>query len=193
LHHLLAALDERLRHPLELAAENRLEARAELRADVPRADGEAHHLPEHLDDLLARELVRRGNQHSDLPRLALQDLPHTPHVGLRRPRVADRKAQNVTALELRVREKYLAGAVDALEERLVRLVGGVAPEADKREPARRGELPAVSVAHPALEELGQPHVLADPGLQPLAAEAAKHRPQLQRAEATAERGAVVGE
>src|SRR5439155_18298574 len=76
---------------------------------------------------------------------------------------------------------------------LVLLVGGDTAEADERESARRGELPAVGVADPALEEPGEPQVLADQRLKPLAAQATEHGPQLQRAEASAERGPVVGE
>src|SRR5437870_8007643 len=63
LHHVVATVDERLRHPFQLAAEDRLEARAELRADVARADREAHHLAQHLDDLLAGQLVGGRDQH----------------------------------------------------------------------------------------------------------------------------------
>src|ERR687883_537831 len=127
------------------------------------------------------------------PRFSLQDVPGAPHVGLRRPCVADRESQDVATVELRVGHEDLAGRVHALEERLVLLVGGVTAEADEREAPRRSGLPTVGLADPALEELGEPHVLADHRLEPLAPVAAQHRPQLQRPEAAAERGPVVGE
>src|SRR5947207_5336676 len=50
--HLLATVDERLRHPFQLAADYRLQSRAELRTDVARPDGESENLPERLDDLV---------------------------------------------------------------------------------------------------------------------------------------------
>src|SRR5712691_721811 len=99
--------------------------------------------------------------------------------------VPDRQAQDVAVVETRVREEDLAGRVHALEQRLVLLVRALAPEADAGERTRRRQLPTRLVAHPALEELGQAHRLAEPLLQALPAEAAQHRPQLQRAEAAA--------
>ena len=119
-----------------------------------------------------------------------------PRRDARRPRSCARcrrRAAAVAAVQLRVRDEDLAGGVDALEQRLVLGVGAVAAEADERERARRGELPAGLVAHPALEERGEPDRLADPLLQPFAAVAAEHRPELERAEAPAEHRAVLGQ
>ena len=70
-HDLLPALRERLRHPLQLAAEDRFEPGSELRADVARAHGEAHDLAQHLHDLMPRELVRRRDQHPFLLRFVV--------------------------------------------------------------------------------------------------------------------------
>ena len=53
--------------------------------------------------------------------------------------------------------------------------------------ARGDDLPAGLVLDPAFEQLGKADVLANPLLQALAAEAAQNRPELQRAEAAAER------
>ena len=52
LDHLVAALDERLRHALELAAEDRLEPGADLRAEVTRAHRQPEHLAVDLLDLV---------------------------------------------------------------------------------------------------------------------------------------------
>ena len=64
------------------------------------------------------------------------------HVGLGRPRVADREPQDVAAVEPRVRDEDLAGRVHALEQRLVLLVRALAPEADDRERPRRARAPS---------------------------------------------------
>src|SRR5439155_7164260 len=49
---------------LQLAAEDRLQSGAELRADVPRTDGEAEHLAVHLVDRMAGNVVHGRDQHS---------------------------------------------------------------------------------------------------------------------------------
>ena len=71
------------------------------------------------------------------------------------------------------------------------VVGARVPEADGREVPRRRDLPAGLGPHPLLEQRREAHVLADQRLKPVAAVAAQHRPELQRAEAPAERRAVV--
>ena len=95
--------------------------------------------------------------------------------------------------QARVREVGLAARVDGLEQRLAARVVALGAEAHDRVGPRRAQLPARLVAHPALERLGEAHVLADHRLQPGAAVAAQHRPQLERAEAPAERGPVLVE
>ena len=97
------------------------------------------------------------------------------------------------AVEPGVGEVGLAARVDGLEQRLAARVLALGPEAHDRVGTRRAELPAGLVAHPALEQLREPHVLADRRLQPGPPEAADHGPQLERAEAAAERRAVLVE
>ena len=92
-----------------------------------------------------------------------------------------------------MREEDLAAVVDALHDRLVVLVAADVAEADEREVPGRAHLPARLVLDPLLEERGQADVLAQDLLQALAAEAAQRRPQLQRAEAPAERRGVLAE
>src|SRR4051812_6012169 len=84
--------------------------------------------------------------------LAAQDVPGEPNVVLARARVADGEAQHVATVERRVREVGEPARVDALEHAPVVLVARLAAEADDRERARRGELPARLLAHPALEQ-----------------------------------------
>src|SRR5262249_57004944 len=55
---------ERLCHSLQLAAQDRLEPRAHLRADVARANGEPEDLAVDLIDRVARNVVHRRDQHS---------------------------------------------------------------------------------------------------------------------------------
>jgi hypothetical protein len=59
----LAALSQHLGHALELAADQRLERGAHLRADVPRAHRQAEHLAQHLVDGVARQLVHGADDH----------------------------------------------------------------------------------------------------------------------------------
>ena len=115
------------------------------------------------------------------------------HVALGRPLVPDRQPQDVAAVELRVRDEDLAARVDPLEDRLVLLVRAFAAEADERELSRRAKLPAGLVAHPALEQLGEPDRLPDPRLEPFAPVAAQHGPELERAEAPPEGRPVLAE
>src|SRR5438067_13821870 len=77
-------------------------------------------------------LVVLTNTSHHLLRFALQNLPGVADIIFRRTQVADREPQDVAAAELRVRDEELAGLVDAPEERLVRLVGGIEPDADER-------------------------------------------------------------
>ena len=108
-----------------------------------------------------------------------------PRLGGRRPPSsggADGQAQDVPAVQGRVREVGLAGRVDTLEDGLVLVVGALSPEADEREGHRRHDLPARRLLHPRCERARQALVLADHRLQPLAAVAADHRPELERTE-----------
>src|SRR6266581_3241041 len=70
---------------------------------------------------------------------------------------------------------------------------GLVPKADDREGAWRHDLPAQRFPHPALEELREPHRLADPLLQPLPSVAAEHRPELQRPEPAPQRRPVLAQ
>ena len=146
---------------------------------------------------LARDVLQDQDAHqtpdlrAEARGFALEDVPGQAHVGLGRPAVADREPQDVPAVEPRVREVGLAARVDGLEQRLAARVLALRPEAHDRVGARRADLPARLVAHPALEQLREADVLADRLLQPRPAEAAQHRPQLQCAEAPAERRAVL--
>src|SRR5437764_1623093 len=80
LRRVLTPVGEHLGHPLELAAHERLEARADLRADVPRSNREAEDLAEDLLDLVARKVVAGGDEHErTLTRLSKR--PATPPIG----------------------------------------------------------------------------------------------------------------
>src|SRR5581483_7270063 len=125
---------------------------------------------------------------------APERVPGEHDVVLGRSFVADGEPQRVAPVQSRVRDEDLAAPVHALEQRSVLLVGSGCPaEADHGERPRRNDLPAGLLAHPPLEQLREPHRLADPRLQPLASEAAEHRPQLQRPEAPPERRPVLAE
>src|SRR6187200_575705 len=119
--------------------------------------------------------------------LAPEHLPRESHVVLRRSEVADCEPELVPVGEARMREKDLAGVVYALEDPLVELVRALAPKTDEREVPRGGHFPAWLGAHPALEELGEPQVLAQALLQAREPVAAKHCPELERPEPPAER------
>src|SRR5689334_14321519 len=54
--YLLAAVDERLRHSLQLSAQDRLQARSDLGADVAGANGETEDLTQRLGDFVARQV-----------------------------------------------------------------------------------------------------------------------------------------
>src|SRR6185436_14246630 len=131
----------------------------------------------------------RSGSRSLLP----QDVPGALHVVLGRAEVSHREPQDVAAVELRVGEEDLAASVDALEECRVVLVRALAAEADDREGPRRAELPARLAADPPFERLGERDRVADRCLEPVAAEAAEHRPELERAEGAPERGAVLAQ
>ena len=92
-----------------------------------------------------------------------------------------------------MRDKDLTAAVRPLEDRLVLLVRAVSAEHDEGEALRRGELPVGIALDPAGKELREPDVLALDRAQPFRPVAAQNRPELQRTEAAAERGAVLGE
>src|ERR1700733_14224018 len=66
--HLVAAVDQVLRYPLELAAGHRLEGGTELGADVAAPDRQAEHLAQDLGYLVARDVVHRRDQHTTPPR-----------------------------------------------------------------------------------------------------------------------------
>jgi hypothetical protein len=59
------AFGEHLRHPLELTADDRLERRTDLRANVARANGEAEDLAQHLVDPVTGEVIHRADDHCD--------------------------------------------------------------------------------------------------------------------------------
>src|SRR5215831_8811993 len=65
--HLLATVREGLRHALQLAAHQRLQPGAELRADVAGTDGQAEDLAERLRHVVAGQVVRGRDQHWDPP------------------------------------------------------------------------------------------------------------------------------
>src|SRR5579884_1635677 len=71
-----ATVRECLRHPLQLAADDRLQAGPELRADVARTHREAHHLAVHLVDLVAGDVVHRRHAQG-LTRAVVFDLFET--------------------------------------------------------------------------------------------------------------------
>src|SRR5262249_44433728 len=118
---------------------------------------------------------------------APEHVPGEAHVLLGRTEVADREAEDIAAVDLRVREEDFAGRVDTLEETLVLLVRSLEAEADEREVPRRDDFPAWLGSHPFLEERGEPHVLADLRLQPRAPVAAEDGPELQGAKTSSER------
>src|SRR5262249_59337702 len=107
--------------------------------------------------------------------------------------VAELKPEDLAHVESRVREEDLACSVDALQQRLVRLVAPGEAETDERERSRRGELPAGLVPHPPLEERGKADRLADALLQPAPAVATQHRPELERAETATQRDRVLAQ
>src|SRR5207248_1225859 len=86
-----------------------------------------------------------------------------------------------------------AARVDPLEERVVALVVALEAEAHDRERTGRAQLPTVGVRHPALELLRQLDGAPDVALQTAPSVAAEHRPQLERAEAPAERRPVLAQ
>src|SRR5262249_26535305 len=110
--------------------------------------------------------------------LAPEHVPREPNVLLGRPEVPHGEPQLVPVREARVGEEHLARVVDALEQALVFLVRSRPSEAHEREVPRSGDLPPRLVTHPALEELREPHVLAETLLQAPAAVAAHRPPQL---------------
>src|SRR5436305_4989879 len=92
-------------------------------------------------------------------RLPVEHVPGSEHVGLRRARVADREPQDVTPVELRVRDEDLTRRVDARLQPLVLLVRTAPAKDDEREASRCDELPVVALFHPVGEELGETDVL----------------------------------
>src|ERR1700736_6743445 len=62
-HRLVATLGQVLRHALQLTAEHRLEAGADLGERVTRSDGEAEHLPAHSLDFPTGKVVGGDDQH----------------------------------------------------------------------------------------------------------------------------------
>ena len=85
-----------------------------------------------------------------------QCVPRSSDVRLGRPRVPDREPQHVAPVEARVREEDLARRVDPLEQRLVRVVAPLEPEADEREagaaqppPSPAPRAPSPRTARPA--------------------------------------------
>src|SRR3954468_21686728 len=129
-----------------------------------------------------------------------QELPCAPDVPLLRSDVADGEAEDVAAIELRVREEHLAGGVDSLEDLRVQVVeyflmnaGWREAEADEREWDRRDDLPIRIGMHPVGELSREGAVWADAGGAPLRSEATNDHPQLERTEAAAELHAVIHE
>src|SRR5437763_1132644 len=57
------AVGQHLGHAAQLPAHQRLEAGAELRSHVPGPHGDAKDLPEHLGDLVSRQVVHGGENH----------------------------------------------------------------------------------------------------------------------------------
>src|SRR6266511_2337831 len=115
-------------------------------------------------------------------------VPGALHVVFRGALVPDGQAEDVPPVQARVRDEELAARVHALEDGLVLLVRALTPETDDREGSRRTQLPPRFACDPALEQLGQSDRLPDSGLQAFAAVAAEDGPELERAEATTERG-----
>ncbi|GEB47078.1 hypothetical protein MTE01_30230 [Microbacterium testaceum] len=60
----VAALLQLLRETLQLAAEDRFQAGAELHPDVASAHGEAGHFAVHFDDLTAGDIVHGRDEHA---------------------------------------------------------------------------------------------------------------------------------
>src|SRR5438445_12991117 len=90
-----------------------------------------------------------------------------------------------------MREKDLTAAVRPFEDRFVLLVGAVPAEHDEGEALRCRELPAGIFLNPAREEIGEADVLALEHPKPFGAVTPQHGPELERAEAAAQRGAVL--
>src|SRR5262249_23669526 len=74
--HLRPAVRERLRHPLQLSAEDRLQPGTELGADVARAHGEAEDLAEHFFDRVSRDVVHGRDEHSSMT--SVSDVTRSP-------------------------------------------------------------------------------------------------------------------
>jgi hypothetical protein len=153
----------------------------------------------------------RGGDRLRNPGPTVDPLPRASHsldeellaaldIGLGGAEVADRDAQRDAAVEPGVREKDLAGGVDAFEQAQVEAVeigaleaAGFRAEADHRERHRRHPLEGRLAVDERGKALGKPDVGADPLADALEAEAAQHPPQLERPEAAPELDAIVHE
>src|SRR5579872_481976 len=106
------------------------------------------------------------------------------------PYVSDGEPQAVPALEHGVREQDLARGVDALEDGPVGVITALVAEADSGERGRSHALEARIPVDLGGQLLGPADVSADDFGDALAAVITQDKPQLQRAEAVAQRNSV---
>src|SRR5690349_21423809 len=100
---------------------------------------------------------------------------------------AERHAQRELFIELRVREEHVAGAVQAIEDALVDVVAAAMAEADKIERRIDDQIEVRVLSHPLGELLRDLHMVANVPLQAVDAIVADDEPELERAEAPAQR------
>src|SRR6267154_340187 len=97
--------------------------------------------------------------------------------------LADAEAQRQLPIQLCVRKKQIAAAVQPVHDHLIRLVPSFVAEANQVQRDWSSELEVLIVTDPLREFLCQLHVLPNVMLQSFDSIVADHEPQLQRAEA----------
>jgi hypothetical protein len=100
--------------------------------------------------------------------------------------LADAQTQRQFSIQLGVREKEIAAAIQPIHDGLIRRVSGFVAEADQVQRGGGSEFEVLVVAHPASELLRQFDVAADVVLQAFHAVVANNKPELKRAETAAE-------